>query len=86
MQTHIQGDLAGFTPGAPRQGLLSVSGSGIIPESAGKLLDQMGIAADARNFAAIEDQSWYDALRASSYKVGQPVPLFPRLELETAED
>ena len=57
----------------------------IIPDSAGKLLDQMGIAADQRDFAAIEDQSWYDALRASGYKVGQPVPLFPRLELEIAE-
>ena len=58
----------------------------IIPESAGKLLDQMGIAADARDFAAIEDQSWYDVLRASGYKVARPVPLFPRLELEIAED
>jgi len=58
----------------------------IIPESAGKLLDQMGIAAECRDFAAIEDQSWYDELRASGYKVMQPVPLFPRLELELAED
>jgi methionyl-tRNA synthetase len=58
----------------------------IIPDSAGKLLDQMGIATDRRDFAAIEDQSWYDALRDSGYKVGQPVPLFPRLDLELSED
>ena len=57
----------------------------IIPASAGKLLDQMGVAADERDFAAIESQGWYDALRASGYKVVQPVPLFPRLELEEAE-
>ena len=65
---------------------LAISIAPIIPTSACRLLDQMGIAADARDFAAIEDQSWYDALRASGYKVGQPVPLFPRLELEIAED
>jgi methionyl-tRNA synthetase len=57
----------------------------IIPDSAGKLLDQMGVAADARDFAAIESQAWYDELRASGYRVAQPVPLFPRLELETAD-
>ncbi|RYD89333.1 MAG: methionine--tRNA ligase, partial [Sphingomonadales bacterium] len=64
---------------------LAIAIAPIIPDSAAKLLDQMGIAADARDFAAIEDQSWYDALRGSGYKVGQPVPLFPRLELEVAE-
>jgi methionyl-tRNA synthetase len=57
----------------------------VIPASAGKLLDQMGVAADARDFAALERQGWYDELRASGYRVAQPVPLFPRLELEVAE-
>jgi methionyl-tRNA synthetase len=57
----------------------------IIPDSAGKLLDQMGIAATDRDFAALESQLWYDALRASGFVLGQPAPLFPRLELELAE-
>jgi len=57
----------------------------VIPGSAGKLLDQMGVAAGARDFAAIEDQSWYDALRTAGYKVAQPVPLFPRLDVEQAD-
>ncbi len=57
----------------------------VIPASAGKLLEQMGVAADARGFAALERQGWYDELRASGYRVAQPVPLFPRLELEVAE-
>jgi len=58
----------------------------VIPESAGKLLDQMGILAQARNFAALEDQAWYDGLRASGFRVLQPIGLFPRLEMEIAED
>ena len=69
-------------PGAQRAAIAILP---IIPDSAAKLLDQMGIAADGRDFAAIEDQAWYDALRTSGYKVAQPVPLFPRLELEEAE-
>jgi methionyl-tRNA synthetase len=64
---------------------LAIAIAPIIPTSAGKLLDQMGIPPEARDFAAIEDQGWYDALRASGYRVAQPVPLFPRLELELAE-
>jgi len=57
----------------------------VIPESAGKLLDQMGIPPDRRDFAAVEDQAWYDALRLSCYRVPPPVPLFPRLELDMVE-
>ena len=57
----------------------------IIPTSAGKLLDQMGIPADARDFAALERQGWYDELRASGFTLSQPSGLFPRLELEAAD-
>jgi methionyl-tRNA synthetase len=55
----------------------------IIPESAGKLLDQMGISADERDFAALESGGWYDRLQATDFRLAQPMPLFPRLELES---
>ena len=53
----------------------------IIPESAGKLLDQMGIPADERSFSALQDDTWYDRLRTSGFRLVQPVGIFPRLEL-----
>jgi methionyl-tRNA synthetase len=65
---------------------LAIAIAPVIPESIGKLLDQMGIAAEKRDFAALEDQSWYDQLRLSDYRVGPPSPLYPKLELELAED
>ncbi|MDB5686426.1 MAG: methionyl-tRNA synthetase [Rhizorhabdus sp.] len=61
---------------------LAIAIQPIIPASAGKLLDQMGIPADERSFAALQDSFWYDRLRASGFRLAQPVPLFPRLELE----
>lgn len=63
---------------------LAIAIQPIIPASAGKLLDQMGITADERDFKALEDVSWYDRLRASGFRLSQPTPLFPRLEFEVA--
>jgi methionyl-tRNA synthetase len=53
----------------------------VVPAAADALLDQMGIAADARDFAALADADWFAKLAASGFAVGQPVPMFPRLEL-----
>lgn len=57
----------------------------VVPTAADNLLDQMGIAADARDFAALEDGEWLAKLVASGFTVGQPVPIFPRLELPEGE-
>ena len=57
----------------------------IIPESAAKLLDQMGIPTDERNFAALGDDTWYERLRASGFRLAQPVGIFPRLEMPAEE-
>ena len=57
----------------------------VVPAAADKLLDQMGVAADARDFAAVEDSGWLAKLAASGFTVGQPVPIFPRLELPEGE-
>jgi methionyl-tRNA synthetase len=57
----------------------------VVPAAADALLDQMGIAADARGFAALADKGWFPALAAGDFAVGQPVPIFPRLELPDEE-
>lgn len=57
----------------------------VVPAAADNLLDQMGIAANARDFAALGDKNWLAKLVASGFTVGQPVPIFPRLELPEGE-
>ncbi len=48
------------------------------PDSAAKMLDQLGISEDNRNFKHLTQEF---AIKASS-SMEQPVPIFPRLELE----
>ncbi len=57
----------------------------VVPAAADKLLDQMGIAEDTRDSAALSDMDWFAKLAASGYAVGQPAPIFPRLELPEEE-
>ena len=64
---------------------LAIAIQPIIPDSAAKLLDQMGIPAGERDFAALGDTAWYERLRASAFRLSQPVGIFPRLEMP-AED
>ena len=59
---------------------LAIAIQPIIPIAAGKLLDQMGVPANERSYAALDDQSWYKRLRASGFRIAQPVGIFPRLE------
>jgi methionyl-tRNA synthetase len=53
----------------------------VIPEASGKLLDQMGIGAEERTFAALEDGTRYARLASSAFKLEPPKPIFPRLEM-----
>ena len=64
---------------------LAIAVRPVVPASADKLLDQMGIPADARNFAALEDADWFQRLISSGYVLAQPVGVFPRLELPTED-
>lgn len=64
---------------------LAIAVRPVVPASADKLLDQLGLAADARDFAALGDATWFERLVASGFTVAQPVGVFPRLELP-AED
>ena len=60
---------------------LAIAIQPIIPDSAARLLDQMGIPEDERKFDALSDTGWYERLRASGFGLGQPVGIFPRLEM-----
>jgi methionyl-tRNA synthetase len=59
---------------------LAVSISPVIPDSAARMLDQMGIPADERNLAALADEERYARLAASGFRLEPPTPIFPRLE------
>jgi len=63
---------------------LAVAALPVIPESAKKLLDQMGIPKAVRNFEMIGTH-WYSGLAESNYRLEQPQGLFPRLELPLDE-
>lgn len=52
----------------------------VIPGSATRLLDAMGIDPALRTPQAIGSH-WYSPLAEGDYRIAQPVPLFPRLEL-----
>lgn len=60
---------------------LAIAVRPVVPVSADKLLDQMGVAADQRDFAALDQSEWFDTLAVSGFRVAQPVGVFPRLEL-----
>jgi methionyl-tRNA synthetase len=58
----------------------------VVPTAIDKLLDQMGVAADARSFAALDDGDWLSALAADGFTLSQPVGVFPRLEMPVDAD
>lgn len=60
----------------------------VVPASADKLLDQLGIPEGERDFAALADANWFTRLANSDFRLSQPVGIFPRLEFladETAD-
>ena len=65
---------------------LAIAVRPVVPGSIDRLLDQMGVAADARDYAALDDDGWFDALVATGFVVDKPVGVFPRLELPQTED
>jgi methionyl-tRNA synthetase len=60
---------------------LAIAVQPVIPESAVKLLDQLGIGPIDRNFATITNQDYYTELAANGFRIAPPAPIFPRLEL-----
>jgi methionyl-tRNA synthetase len=64
---------------------LAIAIQPVIPASAGRLLDQMGVPAGERSFAALGDGAAYERLAGSDFRLAAPAPIFPRLEMP-AED
>jgi methionyl-tRNA synthetase len=65
--------------------VLAVTIRPVIPRSADRLLDVMGVAPELRTFEGILSH-WYSPLAESDFRLGQPTPLFPRLELPEDEE
>jgi methionyl-tRNA synthetase len=64
---------------------LAIAVRPVVPQSADRLLDQMGIGPNARGFSALEDRGWFAALADSGFALEQPVGVFPRLEMPAEE-
>jgi methionyl-tRNA synthetase len=65
---------------------LAIAIQPVVPEKAAALLDQLGIPADERSYAALADTEWFARLVAQGFTVAPPTPLFPRLELPIEEE
>ncbi len=65
---------------------LAIAVRPVVPASIDKLLDQMGIASDARDFAALDEADWFARLVESGFRLAQPQGVFPRLEMPEAVD
>jgi methionyl-tRNA synthetase len=63
---------------------LAVAITPVIPASAAKMLDMMGVPPQYRSYAGIAEH-WYSPLAESGFRISAPTPLFPRLELPAEE-
>ena len=64
--------------------MLAITILPVVPDSAGKVLDQIGAA--ARDHDAIADDGWYARHAAAGGRIAAPSPVFPRLELAMEAD
>ncbi|HEX5183706.1 MAG TPA: methionine--tRNA ligase [Allosphingosinicella sp.] len=60
---------------------LAVAIQPIVPGGARRMLDQLGVPAEERDFAALADEDRYARLAASGFTLATPTPIFPRLEM-----
>ncbi|USU12580.1 methionine--tRNA ligase [Sphingomonadaceae bacterium OTU29THOMA1] len=59
--------------------MLAIAIIPVVPDSAAKVLDQIG--AQERDHAAIDDDDWYARQAASGFVIAPPSPVFPRLDM-----
>ncbi len=60
--------------------ILAIAILPVVPNGAGAILDQLGVAPDERDHAAVDDDGWYERRAASGGTLAPPTPAFPRLE------
>ena len=65
---------------------LAIAVRPVVPGSIDRLLDQMGVPDSERDFSALDDQTWFERLAESGFKVDKPEGVFPRVELPQTED
>ena len=53
----------------------------VVPNAMTKLLDDMGIPQDERNYLALNDENWFHRRCQLVTQIAPPTPIFPRLEL-----
>ena len=61
---------------------LTIAIAPVVPATAHKVLDQIGIPADQRAITDLARADWYMARVATGEHLGAPVPAFPRIELD----
>jgi methionyl-tRNA synthetase len=64
---------------------LAIAVRPVVPTAIDTLLDQIGIAKDARDYAALAETDWIEALIAREFRIDQPVGVFPRLEVPATD-
>ncbi|MGB7407429.1 MAG: methionine--tRNA ligase [Pontixanthobacter sp.] len=64
---------------------LAIAVRSVVPTAADLLLDQMGIAPDERDYAALRNEAWLADLISSGFVLEKPIGVFPRLELPEPE-
>jgi methionyl-tRNA synthetase len=58
----------------------------IVPDSADRLLDQLGGTSLARDYAALGNGEWFENLAKTGFRIEQPIGVFPRLEMPADEE
>jgi methionyl-tRNA synthetase len=59
---------------------LAIAIGPVVPSSAARLLDQMGVPAGERDYRSLGDPDRYARLVSSGFRLAPPTPIFPRLE------
>ena len=57
----------------------------VVPTSAAKLLDLLGVT-DRSHTALADRDGWYDTLMAQDFRIVPPTPIFPRREVIEEEE
>ena len=64
---------------------LAIAVRPVVPAASDRLLDQMGIAADQRDYSALANDDWYASLAQSGFILEKPEGVFPRLDMPEQE-